>query len=397
MRLLFYILVLAAVAWLGLFLYQNPGNIELAYQDWVVEVSISALVVGGLCLILVYTLLAYIFKAYRKIREWITGSTLRAVTKNANQGWSCLAEGDWTRAEACMLKAAKHSETPEHYYVAAARAAQELGAIDRRDNSLRLALRANSQDQLAIGIVQVKLQLKQGQLEHSLVTLQELLKLAPHNLLVLKLSSQVFATMQEWGEVIKILPLLRKHRVLDQYATDQLEAKAYSFILRAEAKKSGLQALLAFWDTLPRAVRHQVLVVQEYAQLLLDLGSPTDAELILRTTLKRQWDLGLIKLYGFSLGTDLGKQISLAESWLRSNQTEPVLLLTLARLCLAHKLWGKARSYLDSSLALDANPDAFAELGRLLVFLGEHDKALDCYKNGLLTFANILPIEQAQK
>ena len=119
--------------------------------------------------------------------------------------------------------------------------------------------------------------------------------------------------------------------------------------------------------------------------------------MILRTTLKRQWDLGLIKLYGFSLGTDLGKQISLAESWLRSNQTEPVLLLTLARLCLAHKLWRKARSYLDSSLALDANPDAFAELGRLLVFLGEHDKALDCYKNGLLTFANILPIEQAQK
>ncbi len=52
-------------------------------------------------------------------------------------------------------------------------------------------------------------------------------------------------------------------------------------------------------------------------------------------------------------------------------QDDPALTLTLARLCIANKLWGKARNYLDASLTVEPSADAYAELGRLLVFLGE--------------------------
>ncbi|MBX9705919.1 MAG: cbb3-type cytochrome c oxidase subunit I, partial [Gammaproteobacteria bacterium] len=268
------------------------------------------------------------------------------------------------------------------------------GAIDRRDNSLRQALRAAPQNNLAVGITQADLQLQHGQLEHSFATIQGLIKIAPQNTIVLKLAAKVFASVGEWSEVIKILPQLRKYQILSADQLAIIEAQAYGYILRAEAKKSGLQSLLSFWDTLPRNIRYQPLVVQEYVQLLLELSANNEAEHILRNSLRKQWDVNLVKLYGLVLSADLGKQIATAESWLRTNQSDPALLLTLARLCLAHQLWGKARNYLDASLSLQPNADAFAELARLLSFLGEQQKAMECYKKGLLEFATVLPIEK---
>jgi HemY protein len=320
---------------------------------------------------------------------------MRAITKNSNQGWSSLIEGDWSRAEACMLKAAKHSENPVHFYLAAAKAEQELGMIDRRDDSIRKAMRSAPQEQLAIGLVHAELQLKQGQLEQSLATLHGMAKLAPYNTIVLRLSAKVASKMGDWQEVSKLLHPLRKYEVLPAEEIAVLEAKTYASILQNEAKKSGKQALLDYWETLPKNIRYQSAVVQQYAQLLLSLGAFAEAEQVIRNALRKQWDVDLVKLYGLALGPDLSKQISTAEGWLRTTPGEPALLLTLARLCLAHKLWGKARNYLDACIALEPNADAYAELGRLLGFLGEQQKALECYKKGLLEFANVLPIETA--
>lgn len=401
MRLLYSILILGVAAWLGYFIYQNPGDIQLTYQDWIISIQPWALVVGIVLIIfvlaIIYSFFAAIYKTYRKIREWITGSTLRAVAKNADQGWLALAEGDWARAEACLLKAAKHSDNPVHYYLDAAKAAQELGALDRRDNALRLALRSAPEAQVAISLTQAELYFEQGQLEHCLATLQELCKLAPHNILVLQLSAKVFLAMAEWQELIKLLPQIRKYNVLPSAELIDLEAQTYSSIMQAEVKKSGKAALLLLWDDFPKNVRQQPLIVQSYVQQLLDLGAYNEAEQVLRYTLKKQWDINLVRLYGLTLSTEISKQIATAESWLQAHLAEPALLLTLARLCLANKLWGKARSYLDASLALEANADAYAELGRLLGFLGEQQKSLECYKKGLLEFASVLPIEHAQK
>ena len=47
------------------------------------------------------------------------------------------------------------------------------------------------------------------------------------------------------------------------------------------------------------------------------------------------------------------------------------------------ELWGKARSYLESSLALRPSPEAFQLFGQLLEYLGEVDNASDAYRSGL--------------
>lgn len=400
MRLFVYILFLALTAWLGVFFYQNPSSMQITFGDWVVDMPLWLPVVGTLLIVfalsLVFSLFASIIKSYRKFREWMSGSTAQAIAKNANKGFTAYVEGDWSHAETYLIKAAKHSETPVPYYLTAARAAQELDAIDRRDEYLHTADKADPKLRLAVAITQAELEIQNEQLDKSLVTLQEAQKAAPHNPIVLKLLVKVYSYKAEWSEIIKLLPILKKYHVVSEEELNDLEVKAYSNLLSIEAKRSGRAGLQVYWDALHKHVRQQPEVIEQYAQLLLRVGADDEAEHVIRNALKKQWDVGLVKLYGLAVSPDLSKQISTAEGWLRSHPEDPALLLTLARLCLAHKLWGKARSYLESTLALKPNADAYAELGRLLSFLGEQQKALDCYKTGLLEFAAVLPFD-AQK
>ena len=72
---------------------------------------------------------------------------------------------------------------------------------------------------------------------------------------------------------------------------------------------------------------------------------------------------------------DARARLKFAESLLAGHGREPQLLLALGRLALGNRLWGKAREYLESSLANGAGSEACAELARLYQHLGEHERA----------------------
>lgn len=401
MRLIFYIFILCLTVWAGIFLHQNTGNLELVYKDWIIEMPIWLPVIGSIALLflatVLFNLLASIRRGYRRVKDWLVGSSTRAMLKNAYDGDIALVEGDWSHAESKMLKAVKNSDLPLHYYLVAAKAAQEQGALDRRDSYLQQALRATPEAKVAVLLTQGVLQFEQGQFEYCLSTIHELQKIAAHNRQLLKLSANVYAATGAWDDMANLLPQLRKHSVLADEDITALEIKTYTYILRAKAKKASKQMLLSLWDTLPRDVRTHVEIVETYAQLLLNIQAYNEIELLLRNQLKRQWDAKLVKLYGLIFTTDINKQIATAENWLKTHQDDAILLLTLARLCILQKLWGKARNYLDASLSIEQTPDAYAELGRLLGFLGDQQKSLECYKLGLLEFAAILPLEHGVK
>ena len=107
------------------------------------------------------------------------------------------------------------------------------------------------------------------------------------------------------------------------------------------------------------------------------------AEKDLVAALKQDWRATLVKLYGLVEGPDPSKQLQRAEGWLTERPDDADLLLTTARLCLRNELWGKARSYLETVLAVRPTPEAYQVYGRLLSQLGEADAAADAYKDGL--------------
>jgi HemY protein len=99
--------------------------------------------------------------------------------------------------------------------------------------------------------------------------------------------------------------------------------------------------------------------------------------------LNRQWNSELVELYGQIELNDPSHQLAVAEGWLKQHPEDAVLLLTLARLALKNKLWGKARSYLEASIAIAPSPESYQQLGLLLEGMGESDKAMECFRAGL--------------
>jgi HemY protein len=72
-----------------------------------------------------------------------------------------------------------------------------------------------------------------------------------------------------------------------------------------------------------------------------------------------------------------------AEGWLDAHPNDPALLLAAGRLCVRLKLWGKARQYLERSLALAPGAGAWEALGDACAGQGDATQAQRCYRNAL--------------
>jgi HemY protein len=71
--------------------------------------------------------------------------------------------------------------------------------------------------------------------------------------------------------------------------------------------------------------------------------------------------------------------LELAEQWLPAHPQSAALQLSCARLSLHAELYGKARSYLEASLALEPRLEAYQLLADLFEQLGERERALKVY------------------
>ena len=130
-------------------------------------------------------------------------------------------------------------------------------------------------------------------------------------------------------------------------------------------------------------MRRAPRLIAIHALALSALGRGTEAEKEVRAALKRDWDEDLVLAYGRIQGGGAEKQLRRVEEWLKAHAEDGALLLTAARLCMGLELWGKARSYLESSLAMSPRTDAYALYGRLLNQFGEETNAALAFRSGL--------------
>ncbi len=265
-------------------------------------------------------------------------------------------------------------------YLAAARAAQEQGAEDRRDRYLKLAYQNQPHADIAVGLTQAELLLSQGQKEQALASLQRLHQLVPAHAQVSKPLAKLLREMGEWKSLLELLPSLRKGKVFDTQTLDSMTREVYSAQL---ASSPDVRSLMAVWSSVPKAMREEESLLLPYLQRLRELGEDAEGEPQLRAVLKRNRSDALIRMYGLIKGPDLARQLVQAESFLVGYEQDAPTLLAAARLCLRNGLWGKARGYLEASVAAQPSAEACAELGTLLDKTGDRDAALNCYREAL--------------
>jgi uncharacterized protein HemY len=170
-------------------------------------------------------------------------------------------------------------------------------------------------------------------------------------------------------------------------AQQALSAYLQELRLLSQSNTQGIEQLQATWTSENRAFRYHPEALLLYVDALRKKGFAPMAENVLGQALDKQWYDSWVRLYGLIPSPDASAQLKKAEKWLSSNKhsTSATLLLTLGRLSLRNRLWGKAKLYLEQSLAISPSAEGYAELGRLHEYLGDFIMGESCYKQGMMT------------
>jgi HemY protein len=212
--------------------------------------------------------------------------------------------------------------------------------------------------------------------------------IAPRHPHVLFLMSRLYNKMKSWGDLKSLLPDLHKQKVLPQAELKQMEKRVHRELLSIAAKQGKADKLRQSWQQVPRELRYDEDLIDDYARHLLRLEQYDVAESLLREAVKRKWNIDFVYLYGLVKSAQPAKQLGYAEAWLKGHEDNNVLLLTLGRICVRNELWGKAESYFEASLGSGALSETYTELGRLLEQLEQQDRATECFRKGLLLAAD---------
>jgi HemY protein len=258
-----------------------------------------------------------------------------------------------------------------------------MGDTEKRDEYIAQAQKHSPRNSLAVAMTQAHLYSWTEQYEQALATLSELRAQTPKHRHVLRLLLRTYLALHDWTNLAGLIPDLKKNKVLSADALEELELQVSRELLMLSLPADSLDVLRQAWNGIPKSLRQHPSLVAIYAAQLIKQNQMNEAETLLRDGIKRGWDDQLVELYGRVRTDNPEAQLVSAEAWLRDRPEDPSLLLTLGRLSLQNQLWGKARSYLESSLKRRPMAQTYGELGALMGQLGEADKAFDYYRRGL--------------
>lgn len=387
------VLLLAAAGLIGWAIYQDAGYVLISYDRFRYESSfwIFLGLIGCLWLLsmVVHWVLGLLYASGALVNPWSRRHRARRVAKASRSGLRELAEGQWSNALVHLRTAAEHDRQPLVHYLGAARAASELGEYEQSEELLRKAQEREPEAGLAVGLTRAQLQIDRGQYSEARASLNTLHSEHPRHTYVLTLLQQLYVQLKDWPALCRLMPELRKQRVLPPAKLDELELLAWTAAVEQAGQAPGAasedpqQALSQCWQTVPGKLRSEPLLVRAYADGLSRLGAEEKAEEVLYAALKKQFDDRLVERYGRVRGREPARQLSHAEAWLKTHPENAELLLALGRLSLRNELWGKARDYLEASLRFEHRAETCAELARLLAQLGDNERSNRLFQEGL--------------
>jgi HemY protein len=378
---LLLVLTLALGALSANYLLADNGYVLINFRGYAIEMSVPVL---AFLLIVVYLVVragVRMWHAPRQLGEMAARRRVRKAGDRIVRGYIEMGEGNFARGEKLLTKGVRNSETPLLNYLAAARAAQAQGDQGRRDNWLKMAYDQEPRAAATVLLTQAELQLANEEIEQARATLNKVLEITPHNQQALRLKAELCLANNDWDELQVLLPKLAKNNQIHAELLDSWYERTWCALLNAADNDP--ERVRKLWKKLPRHLRENSLLISARIKALITEGQTDEAEAIIRKALNREWSEELIRLYADLKATDQAKLLRRAEAWLQTRSEDAALLLVAGRLCVRNELWGKARSYFESSIAIRPSPEAWHELGQLLIRMDEADAASAAFQKGL--------------
>ena len=380
------LIFLLAGTYLGQLMVKDPGYVLVAYDGTTIETSLwILLVILVIGFVVLHALLNARHTAKSPVASLSRWSERRRQRKNEHKtlkGLSALSEGTWWKAQRFLTQAADSGDQPL-LYVAAAQAAHSQNHAEEADQLLQKVRDAVPQSQVAVGIMQARMQYDRGEYDKALANLLDLKSRAPKHAHLLTLLKDVYVQMEKWTELNELLNTLNKLDIITGERLKRLEIlcahhlldDSQSLLPATADTQQKLNALVRAWQTVSASSRTQPEVMLHYIRLMQAMGQEAEAEKQLRHMIQDNWDERLVEAYGRVKGSDLAKQLSVAENWKNKEPESAALELTLGRLALQNKQWQNAVSHFERSTQLNASAAAFGELSRILQQLGEEKRA----------------------
>ncbi|WP_426701101.1 heme biosynthesis protein HemY [Rhodanobacter sp. Col0626] len=378
MRVWRWVLLLVIIAALAAFgwhwVAEDPGYVLLRLRGWRVETTVVAAVV---MLLLAWALLTTLWRLLR----WPFGAFSRRHRRLSQQrlgeGLIALIEGRHGDAERDLNRASRLDSLRGPALLAAAEAASRRGEHGRALEALNQASQSAPQ---AARVLRARVLRRDGKPAEALALLApdaDKGSLTPGGWRELALAALASGDLRRAREA---LDPLQKSGALGSRAYAALEAQVLAANINVAPDGASLNAL---WSQLPKTQRRIPAVVDAYARRAASFGLTLPAMDEVESALRREWSPLLIETYGTLAGDDVEARLRRAEGWLDAHPNDANLLLTLGRMCVRLQLWGKARQYLERSLALTPGAAAWEALGDAFVGQGDAAQAQRCYRNAL--------------
>ncbi|MDH3647043.1 MAG: tetratricopeptide repeat protein [Gammaproteobacteria bacterium] len=380
---LLIIIALVASTFLAHFFMKDAGYALVNFRGYAIETSVLGLVLFA---ILGYVAVRLVIRSLTSVSD--LGRAAGRYQKNQSRkkltrGLIELAEGNYARGERLLAESAPKSDTPVLNYLNAARAAQEQGAADRRDNWLMMAYENDKDSGRAVLLTQAELQTADEDYERALATLRKLEEQSPGHPQGLALLATIYERVGDWDNLRELLPQLRKRKAMSREGIDKLSQRTHATLLGHDSAKGNVMGLQRQWQKIPKKLRTDPVLSRDYVVALNRAGDQELAEQTIRKVLKKGWDPELMSLYGELENVDAKKSLAYVQGWLKSRNDDPSVLLAAGRLAMRAGQPDDASKYLERCVEVDPTPAAYQALGALLAEAGKGDEAAEAFRNGL--------------
>ena len=367
MKFLLWLVALFGVATaLALGAHLNDGYVLFVLSPWRIELSLNFFaVLFFIAFVVFYLVTRSVFSFLGlpiRVAEYHARQKREKAFRLFQDAFRLLFEGRYGQALKRAKEAHDGDAAPGLAALIAARAAQRMRMPEEQDRWLTEATRIDPQIQSARWMLEAEMHLDNRNFDEALAALGHLQRAAGRHIAALRIELRARQGAGHWDDALRIARQLEKRKALPAEVAREIKVKSHQALLGR--KSSDTRAILAYLREVPAAEMH-VRLARVAAESLLALDAHDEAAHVIETQLEREWDEDLIALYGQCQGAKLAERIARAERWLQSRSGDAALLLALGRLCVAWRLWGKAQSYLEASLALHSSRDAHLALASL--------------------------------
>ncbi len=389
--LLWIVAIFALAAGLAMLAGANQGYVLLVMPPWRAQASLNLvivfLVVAFLGAYFLLRLASRTLDLPGRVGAFRSRRQKEKAARSMQAALRALYEGRFTESIKHAKVAYASGDAPPEAAIVAARAANAL-RDDRRYHEWIARAGEADEGKVAQLLTEAEFALAAGRNDEAGRALDALRVLGHRSSAALRMSLDRALAQGRWEQVSELCSQLLTNRAITAEQARPFIRRAH--VERMRAMQADPEALAGYWRSLTKEDLGDAALVEQALPLLAAAGRGAIARRTVDRLLDANWSTSLARRYVLCAGEgDEAKDaLSRAERWLARHPEDPGLLYSLGRQCMRAEIWGKAQSYLESSLRLSPSADVHYALAELMERLERPSESTAHYREAarLATF-----------